>query len=301
MFCSAQSVKLSIFVTSGFVAFVVGGSGHRAVELYSPDGGCQYILSPIPSSVPEFYEPVLAFTDEKILACAGNEPDKNCYLYHPNNDSWSVFSTSTFPHDRQPGEVYNDKIFINDDDHPEVFDPATNTWSSWASPLIKNGLGSCLVAWKDTFILLGGFSNRRGVQTFNHSSNTWQVLDSTAVPLNIFLSGCALLPSDEILVVGSEQSIYKSSAVLYNIQANSWKELPGTTNDREGASLVILGSRTFVMEDHFKNSVEELDYNTSSWSLVAAKLMIHREGHQGVIPLPAEMFQHLPGGCVGVQ
>ncbi len=233
------------------------------------------------------------------MACGGLE-NKNCYLYHPNNDTWSVYSTSFFTHNLQPGEIFAEKIFITDDSNPEVFDPASNSWSSWPKPISKAGDGPCLVAWMDTFILLGGFSNRRGVQTFNHSSNTWQVLDSTNVPMDIYLSGCALLPSDEILVVGSEDSD-QSSAALYNIRANTWQKLPETTNAKQGASLVILGSRIFVMGDHFENVIEEFDYNTFTWSLVDAKLITHREGHQGVIALPAEMFQHLPGGCVGVQ
>ncbi len=29
--------------------------------------------------------------------------------------------------------------------------------------------------------------------------------------------------------------------------------------------------------------------------------MANRNGHAGVISLPAKMFEHLPGGCVGVQ
>jgi hypothetical protein len=285
-----------MFDTSGFVAFVVGGNNHKDVELYSPDGNCQHSLSPIPVSG---YESVLAFIDDKILACGGLE-NKNCYLYHPNNDTWSVYSTSIFTHDYQPGEIFNEKIFINDGEHPEVFDPATNTWSSWAAPFIKTRLGSCLVAWKDTFTLIGGSSNRRGVQNFNHSTNTWQVLDSTAVPMDIYFSGCALLPSDEILVVGSEESD-QYSAALYNIRANTWKKLSDTLNPRDGTALVTLGTHVFAIDGHYGNIVEEFNYNTSSWSPIEAKLITHREGHQGVIPLPAEMFQHLPGGCVGVQ
>ncbi len=211
-------------------------------------------MAPIPVSG---YESVLAFIDEKILACRGLD-NKNCYLYHPNNDTWSVDSTSFFTHNLQPGEIFAEKIFITDDLNPEVFDPASNSWSSWPKPISKTGDGPCLAAWMDTFILLGGFSNRRGVQTFNHSSNTWQVLDSTNVPMDMYLSGCALLPSDEILVVGSEQASYESSTALYNIKANSWKELPGTTNAKQGASLVILGSRIFLMMSTLKMSLKNL-------------------------------------------
>jgi hypothetical protein len=137
----------------GFVAFVVGGNGNagiQRVELYSPDGNCQHNLSSVPV---ELYEPVLSHIDDKIFACGGNG-NKNCFLYQPKKDSWSVYSTSTFTHYKQPGQIFNDKIYISDDENPEVLDPVTNFWSSWLAPLNKTEEGSCLVAWKDTFILL---------------------------------------------------------------------------------------------------------------------------------------------------
>ena len=40
---------------SGYVAFIAGGSNDK-VELYSPDGNCQYNLAPMPVIV---YDPVL--------------------------------------------------------------------------------------------------------------------------------------------------------------------------------------------------------------------------------------------------
>ncbi len=255
-------------------------------------------MAPIPVSDSDSYEPVLSHIDDKILACGGNG-NKNCFLYHPRNDSWSVYSTSNFTQNLQPGETFNEKIYVTDDSNPEVFDPISNSWSSWLAPLNKTGEGPCLVAWMDSFILLGGSSNKRGIQTFNHSSNNWQILDSTNVPMDIYFSGCALLPSDEILVVGSEYSNQRPAA-LYNIRSNTWKKLSDTTTRRDGTSLVILGTRIFAIDGHGGNIVEEFNYNTSSWKPVGTNLITHRRGHQGVIPLPADMFQHLPGGCIGV-
>jgi hypothetical protein len=194
---------LFIFDTSGFVALVVGGNDHKEVELYSPEGNCQHNLAPIPVPGSQSHEPVLAYIDEKILACAGYKPNKNCYIYHPNNDSWSIYSTSTFTHESQPGEIYNDKIYIKDDSNPEVFDPIINSWSSWPAPLNKTGEGPCL-------------------------------------------------------------------------------------------------TRVFAIDHDAKNVIEEFHYNNNTWSSVEAKLIVPRK-HHGTIALPAELFQHLPGGCVGVQ
>jgi hypothetical protein len=289
----------------GYVALVVGGYPHKEAELYSPDGNCQHNLAPVPISSDGFYMPVLAFIDHKILACGGYN-NKNCFQYHPNNDTWSIFSISKSIHSDFPGEIFNEKLFLADCcwPDPEVLDPVSNTWSSWPSFVPHGsgtGVGSCLVAWQDTFILLRGKVSVSSMQSFNHSTNTWEVVDLRPVPMGICDSSCVLLPSDEILVVGSAGTPDQSSAALYNMKANSWKELPKTTYCRDGASLVILGSRIFAMDGRYNNTVEEFDYNSSSWSLVAAKLITHRGGYQDVIALPAEMFQHLPGGCVGVQ
>ncbi len=282
---------------SEFVAFIVGGN-NKNVELYSPDGNCQHTLKPIPNGA---FEPILAYIEEMILACGGRG-NTYCYLYHPNNDTWSHYSTSTFLHNEQPGEIYNGKIFIANERNPEVFDPVSNTWSSWLAPYKRSGDAPCLVAWKDVFFLIGGEVNKRGIQIYNHSSNTWDILNSSSTPMDILYSGCILLPNEEeILVVSSHDAPFKSSAALYNIKSNTWRALPDTPNPRDAATLVALGKRVFAIDGHAGNIIEEFDYANSTWMPIKAKLNAHRDGHPGVISLPAEKFQHLPGGCVGVQ
>ncbi len=280
------------YLFSEFLAFAVGG--WIDAEVFSPDGNCQFELARIPSGA---LEPVLAFIHDMILACAG-KGNKNCHLYSPTNNTWSRFSTSNFTHDYQPGEIYNGKIYIADDKSPEVLDPVSNSWSRWPAPLNKTGESPCLVAWKDSFILLGGSSNRRGVQTFNHSSNKWHVLDSTAVPMDIYFSSCILLPSEEILVVGSEEKPFKSSVSLYHIQSNTWSTLPNTTYPKNGAGLVTLEKRVFAIDGHYGNIVEEFIYADATWKLMKAKLSSYRHGHLGVISLPAELFEKRPDECL---
>jgi hypothetical protein len=286
---------MCFFVITGFVAFVVGGYDHKEVELFSPDGNCQHKLASTPLAM---VEPVLTLIDDKILACGGFG-NRNCFRYHPNNDSWSVYSTAMFTHSEQPGANYNGSLFLFDDTNPEVFDLASNTWSSWPVPLKKAGDGPCLVGWKDTFLLLGGDFNKEQVQVFNHSSNTWQVLNSTTVRM-IFWSGCVLLPNDKILIHGSDIVSYYSSALLYNIRENTWITLPDTSVNRHGTSLVTLGTRAFAIDGYLTSAIEEFHYNNNTWSSVEARLIVQRY-HHGTIALPAELFQHLPGGCVGVQ
>ncbi len=281
------------YLISEFLAFVFGGNNVDA-EVFSPVGNCQIALPTIHEGA---LGPVLAYIHDMILACAGKR-NKHCVLYNPTKATWSIFSTSNFTHDYQPGQIFNGKIYIADDKNPEVLDPVSKSWSSWPAPLNKTGEGPCLVAWKDTFILLGGSSNRRGVQSFNHSSNTWQILDSKAVPMDIYFSSCILLPSEEILVVGSEDDPFKSSVSLYHIQSNTWRALPNTTYPKNGAGLVTLGKRVFAIDGHYANIVEEFLYADATWRWMKAKLSSYRHGHLGVISLPAELFEKRPDECL---
>ena len=285
---------MSFCITIGFVALIVGGYTYTEVELFSPEGRCQHRLTPAPLLLEE---PVIAFIDEKVLAC---DQGHDCFLYNPSNDSWSAYSTSTYSHKLYPGEIFKNKLFIVDDSSPEVFDPARNIWSGWPAPPTATGTGKCLLAWSDIFIMFGGEYNSRAMQTFNHSSQTWEVLDSTCVPMDMMYSGCTVLPTGDILIAGSRDAPYQSSIALFHVKSNTWKKLADSTISRKGTSLVTLGSRVFAI-DGGENVVEEFDYNTNTWTTIEEQLLVHRRGHSGVIALPAEMFQHLPDGCVGVQ
>ena len=54
------------------MALIVGSIGYGpAVEVYSPDGGCQHRLASLPIGGLFHFSPTLAFVDDKILSCAG--------------------------------------------------------------------------------------------------------------------------------------------------------------------------------------------------------------------------------------
>ena len=118
------------------------------------------------------------------------------------------------------------KIYIAGPTHPEVFDPTTNEWSLWPKPNASNGDYSCLLSWQDSLILLGGSHTPRNVEMFQVSSQEWKSLDSNA-PIEIYASGCAVLPNQEILILGSVYGVDKHNAYIYNVQGNfmavSWR------------------------------------------------------------------------------
>ena len=85
------------------MAFVVGGDGSFAVEIYSPEGGCQYVLKSAPVYMSEFWRPVLAYISDMILACGGSVNNRHCWSYDQKNDEWIDITSSSHFHNHQPG------------------------------------------------------------------------------------------------------------------------------------------------------------------------------------------------------
>jgi hypothetical protein len=56
---------------TGNVALIVGGNG-PVVEVYSPDGNCQQVLSDVTVGTNQLHLPALAYIDGKIICCNGH-------------------------------------------------------------------------------------------------------------------------------------------------------------------------------------------------------------------------------------
>jgi hypothetical protein len=316
---------------AGFVAFLVGRNGLNGTEVFSPDGNCHYLLATIPTNKNVH----LAFFDNKILAC-GPWQTVGCYLYNPQTDTWLIHSNVTskanvetmkvatndkifiynndatkevvsndklFIYDTDATKEVgsNDKIFIYDDNAPKVFDLATSVWSTWPAPPKAHGGANCMVAWRDMLFVLGGyFSNHQLFQSFNLTSYAWQdEFEPTLAP--IYSSACIVLPKNEILVLGAEVQFNEQRVTIYDILSKNWTSLADTSVSRLAANLVFLGTRVFAIGGKRTNTIEEFHYDDRTWSPVSATLFANQNGSQEVLSVPAEQFQHFPGGCVGFQ
>jgi hypothetical protein len=113
------------------------------------------------------------------------------------------------------------------------------------------------------------------------------------------ISGCVVLPNEEILVAGFHNA--RNSAAIYNLLENKWYQVEDSMYNKYGTGLVVLGSRIFSTGTGGYNDtmVEEFDYSSRTWKSVETPLLQPRRYHS-VIPMPAEVFAHLPGGCQGV-
>jgi hypothetical protein len=275
------------------IALVVGGSG-TSVELYSPSGNCNHQLADFPVSSEN---PVLVYVDEMIIACAVGQ---SCWEYNTKEDKWSVIAKALFTHNGQPGVVYQEKVYVIDEASPQVFDPSSKTWSSWPSLPNKFGNYPCIVNWKDCIILFGGSSNTRSFQIFNITAQTWTVLDTSQLPMEIHWSSSLTLNNGNVFIVGSEQSGSHYSAAFYKPTDNSWVQLEDSVTSHQGTRLVQLGTRLFAIGGRANDLVEEYNLETNLWTPFDVELLVKRDGHHSVLALPANLFSHLPGGCQGV-
>ena len=143
----------------------------------------------------------------------------------------------------------------------------------------------------------------RAVERFNLTTNTWtEFADSSSsskVPIDIYGSGCIVLPNEEILILGANLPNNNRSNALFNVESNSWKLLEDVKRDRSFTSLANIGNRTFAFGGGTSNTVEEFIYSNESWVPVEFKLHYTHSTHS-TISVPAELFSHLPGGCEGV-
>ena len=264
------------------------------IELYSPTGNCNYRLASFPVVC---QNPVLVYVDEMIIACYGGQ---SCWEYDVKENSWSEIAEAPFTPNIQPGVVYREKVYVMDEYNPQVLDSSSKTWSSWPSPPKKSGLYPWMVGWKDCIILLGGIMNLKGVQIFNITEQTWTVMDSSQVPMEIYWSSSLTLSNGNIFIAGSQAPDYQHSAAFYNPADNAWIELEKTAISKWGTRLVQLGSRIFSIDGFPNDFVEEFDLENVTWIPVDFKLLDLQDGHHSVLALPARLFSHLPGGCQGI-
>ena len=219
-------------------------------------------------------------------------------MYNTTTDVWTEYSNSVNTHKDKSGALFQSKIYLQDPVHPEVFDPVSQEWNGWPKPPVNVGDNPCFLTWRDSFLMIGGSARHRTVFQFNHTTQIWTELDAATLSMDVFYSGCAVLPNEDILVVGSSNNPYMAS--LYNVKENTWTSLGNTTYKRTGTSLVTLGERVFVIGGTYGDVIEEFIVKDNTWIEVGSKLIINRYQHS-TLSVPASLFAHLEGGCEGVK
>ena len=73
---------------------------------------------------------------------------------------------------------------------------------------------------------------------------------------------------------------------------------------RQGTSLVLVGERMFAVGgmgtgDIDTNVVEEYNEETDTWTSISFNISEPKR-HMAALPVSAQLFNHLPGGCTGI-
>ena len=66
---------------------------------------------------------------------------------------------------------------------------------------------------------------------FNLTTQSWSLVTKT-VKMPVHRSGCAVLPNEEILIVGNWDAPYNRSAFTFNVRTSVYTSLPNTTYDQ---------------------------------------------------------------------
>ena len=162
-----------------------------AVEVYSPDGGCQSPLKSFPESRADFF---LYLLSQQILACGGSET--LCYVYTPSNNTWSpIIYIGTYC---KPYGLYNGKIYFSSAAGSyDVLDPNAQDITHWPAPP-NDTTYACQVSWKDSFIRFGGNSDAmsRVITSYNFKTQSWSLVRLLQpAPMMFRDSACTLIPN----------------------------------------------------------------------------------------------------------
>jgi N-acetylneuraminic acid mutarotase len=170
----------------------------------------------------------------------------------------------------------NGKVLAIGDASSELYDPTSDTWSSYAShsPSISSDLflGSGVTATllkNGNVLVVGGTQSK----IYNATSGTW----TASGTLNVSRSGhsATLLENGEVLVAS------ETTSELYDPVAGTWTNTTGNlTTNRSGHSATLMkNGKVMVISD---NSAEIFDPSLGTWSS-AGTLSIARPNHTATL------------------
>ncbi len=240
--------------------------------------------------------------ENQVWACGGSNT-YYCFVYDIKSDSWSVNSAaSKIYHGYYPGSIYQGNIYLAHNQYPEVFDPSSNLWDLWPLAPASSGLYGCMVTWNDSFLYFGGDPAYNTISKYSHATKSWTTLPFSSPPVLIKLSACIVLPNENVLVAGAKDSSsnFRKYAIYY-VTSNSWSIVVNGFAAQSDSAAVFLGERLIVFPGSYVNTIEEFHYQNNTVTTKSFQLITSRASKPGVLSLPAYLFSHLPGGCIGVK
>ena len=164
---------------------------------------------------------------------------------------------------------------------PEVYDPATDTWSTVASQALDRQLSPTATLLPDGRVLLvGGQLGSQPVEqseVYDPASNSW-----TPVPADPRFTArqfhtATLLPDGRVLVAGGQNANSPTAAAsLYNPVTNSWQIGPNMNEARCGQGAALLTDGKVLVAGSgcdfhaYSAGVDEFDLASNRWTRVVS-------------------------------
>lgn len=218
------------------------------------------------------------------------------YRYDPATKVWSPLAPSPLSARQQPVMVWTGSevlICCRGSFSAAAYDPAADRWRSTA-PLPIAGDGYQNGVWTGTELLVFGFGDE-SAYGYDLKTDRWRALDRAPRRLGSYPP--VILAGTEV-IVGPAQSVDPRSYLVYEPQADRWRELPPlpldlvalspsavfTPSARDGGQLVVWG-----------NSVKDRHLTTG------ARMRPYRPEWQPIAPAPLLPIDDWWEGTAGSQ
>lgn len=207
--------------------------------------------------------------DGKVYAGLGDDgsyqtPD-TFYSYDPSTGAWSQEAAAPYATTEAPSAFLDGKLYVDGGlaisssfvgsipPATQVYDPATDTWSTTAADP-DAAIGGAAAVLDGKLYVVGGYNlaSQVGatVSVFDPKTDTWSTAASYPAP--VFAESCGAIDG-ELYCAGGESGTFKTStdAYVFNPAGNSWKRVAGMPVGIQGSAsgvadgqLIVSGGQT---------------------------------------------------------
>jgi N-acetylneuraminic acid mutarotase len=280
---------LGVAVADGRIYAIGGSNGNSPLnvnEMYNPSANEWTTVSPMPTARSGF---AVAVYNGEIYCIGGtvgnNEYVGNNEMYDPVTDSWQSEASMPTPRTDLSACVVNGKIYVIggkeysntspgyvESNVTEVYDPATNSWST-ATPIPSAVYGYSSAVIDNQIHIIGGSKNpaTAGTNEFVNSNQVYDVqTNSWGSAANIPSAatyGCAaatvgyMAPPLTYFIGGFNVNSFTSAVQVYNSTSNSWSNAASMLTARGYLGVAVLNDVLYAIGgfdgSNWLNIVEE--------------------------------------------
>lgn len=308
---TARDDFTATLLNNGKVLVLGGANAGAAVntaELYDPISKAWSAAQPLPLGYGRIGFTATLLNNGNVLIVGGTNSGAfadTAFLYNPASDTWSpagqldpvgdpnqfnarAYHTATL---LANGKVLvtggrNERLYLKT---AELYDPATNSWSSAGSMAVPRESHTATLLPSGKVLVAGGFNDGTGdlnsAELYDPATNTWSGAGSLITPRDDHTA--TLLGDGKVLVAGGTVGSTKlvpglslASAELYDPGANTWSAVTPMSSARDSQTATLLRNGKVLITGGSSNglslaSAELLDpYAQSIISITPARIAV---------------------------